>query len=204
AAFDGGPSSLDHAEGLLRQMSELCWRHGVPLEVMETGAGLLAQGLMSRLLDRALDRQDMLAAGHEVGGLVQQARDRMATAFAHLEEQGIHAAETHGLFALGQNMAVEWERQRAALLEWAYRATLDVHLPAPRWLAPLGSSSFGLWLRHKAPHLFDDAPELALIGGALRHIDKELRVELQEAAPGTSAMRAALAGLDLALEGVRF
>lgn len=32
---------------------------------------------------------------------------------------------------------------------------------------PLESSALGLWLRHKAPHLFDDAPELAQLDQAL-------------------------------------
>jgi diguanylate cyclase len=79
-----------------------------------------------------------------------------------------------------------------------------VHLPAPRWLVPLEPSPLGLWLRHKAPHLFDDAPELALAAQALRRVDRELLPLLRTAPCCTPALQQALAQLDLALDEIRF
>jgi diguanylate cyclase len=189
---------------LLRRMGELCWRHRVPMDVVSAGISQFSHGIAAQLLDSALRRQDMLAAGHYVGSLAHLAQERLAAAYVRGEGRGVGATESRGLFALGQNMAMERERQQAALLDWAHRLARDVHLPAPRWLVPLEPSPLGLWLRHKAPHLFDDAPELALAAQALRRVDRELLPLLRTAPCCTPALQQALAQLDLALGEIRF
>ncbi|MDF3823061.1 GGDEF domain-containing protein [Leptospira sp. 96542] len=189
---------------LLRRIGELCWRHRVPMPLVSAGISQFGHGIAAQLLDSSLKRRDMLAAGHYVGSLVHLAQERLATAFTRLEERGARAAETRGLFALGQNMAMERERQQAALLDWAHGLAREVCRPAPRWLVPLESSPLGLWLRHKAPHLFDDAPELALVEDVLLRVDRELVPLLQTSPPGTDALQLALVQLDLALNAIRF
>ncbi|WP_165493126.1 GGDEF domain-containing protein [Hylemonella gracilis] len=196
---------FDAAVGdLLRRMGELCWRHRVPMDVVSAGVSQLGHGIAAQLLDSSLKRRDMLAAGHYVGSLAHLAQERLAAAYSRREERGMRAAEARGLFALGQNMAMERERQQAALLDWALRLTRQVLLSAPRWLVPLESSPLGLWLRHKAPHLFDDAAELARVAQALQRVDRELLPLLQTTPSGMPALQQALAQLDLALDEIRF
>ena len=83
--------------------------------------------------------------------------------------------EAYRLHLLGQNLAMERERQRAALMEWGhgmlatfYQRETDGKLPR------LQKSDFGLWLNHEAHILFEREPKLERIKEALNRIDTEL------------------------------
>lgn len=103
---------FDAAAGdLLLRIGELCWRYRLPMDVLSAGISQFGHCIAAQLLDSTLKRRDMLAAGHYVGSLAHLAQERLAAAYFRREERGIRAAEARGLFALGQNTAMERERQ---------------------------------------------------------------------------------------------
>ncbi len=83
--------------------------------------------------------------------------------------------EAYRLYALGQNLAMERERQRALLMEWGHRVLSAFHQNAgPGKLPRLWQSDFGLWLNHKARILFENAPKMDAIIQAVERIDEVL------------------------------
>ena len=67
------------------------------------------------------------------------------------------AAENVGIYqamTISQDMALERETQRAALLEWGQRLLFDICRGLQPSCGRLADSSFGLWLRHKGSLLF--------------------------------------------------
>lgn len=84
-------------------------------------------------------------------------------------------AEAYRLQALGQNLAMERERQRAALMEWSqHLLTSFYQIEDSQELPLLGKSDFGLWLNHKARIIFDGADDVHLILDAVNRIDEEM------------------------------
>lgn len=87
--------------------------------------------------------------------------------------------EAYRLHALGQNLAMERERQRAALMEWSQQLMTALYQPGDRpVLSPLCSSDFGLWLTHKARAIFEGAEEIEAIERAMELIDRDLVPQL--------------------------
>lgn len=76
-------------DDLLWRIGELCWRYGVPMDVVSAGISQFGHGIVMQLYDSTLKRRDMLAAGHYVGSLTQLAQERMATAVFRLKERGM-------------------------------------------------------------------------------------------------------------------
>ena len=82
--------------------------------------------------------------------------------------------EAYRMHSLGQNIAVERERQRASLMEWGHGVLVDLHRDLNAPLPRLGQSEFGLWLSHRATTLFEGASEVGLIAESVERIDREL------------------------------
>lgn len=103
--------------------------------------------------------------------------------------------EAYRLQALGQNLAMERERQRAALMEWSqdlltcfYQAGDADALPS------LAKSDFGLWLDHKARIVFEGANEIHLIVDAVHRIDEDMIPQLSAASYADRNVVGALIG----------
>jgi diguanylate cyclase len=96
----------------------------------------------------------------------------MSRAFMRDINRGARNDEAYRLFALGQNISTERERQRAALLEWSQAVLIGLHYRTPEQALPrLAASEFGLWLQHKGAVLFESAPALRQIVEAVARLD---------------------------------
>jgi diguanylate cyclase len=105
---------------------------------------------------------------------VDLAFEVMSLAYLASHERSTRIDEAYRAFSSGQNMSLERERQRAALLDWE-NGYLQASMAGQEGdeLPPLGSSSFGLWMQHKAT-AFEGAPELGTMLSLMQSIDQDL------------------------------
>ncbi|HLO95329.1 MAG TPA: GGDEF domain-containing protein, partial [Burkholderiaceae bacterium] len=107
---------------------------------------------------------------------------------------------------LGQNLSVERERQRSALLEWSQDLLFSLHRH-PGGLRPipaLGSSEFGLWFHHKGCAMFDGVPEMEHLREAMHQIDESLLPRLRASELDAHQVDALLIQLQQELENLKF
>src|SRR5690606_1531961 len=82
--------------------------------------------------------------------------------------------EAFRFFSLGQDISLEREIQRAALMEWSQNVLLSLLGHGSETPATLASSPFGLWARHRAAILFQGSPTLDSIERVIAEIDGEV------------------------------
>jgi diguanylate cyclase len=129
----------------------------------------------------------------------------MSSAYLLSTEREVRSDEAYRLFSMGQNMSVERERQRYALLEWSQEALFTLHRPMrPIQLPRLGTADFGLWFTHKAAAVFEGAPEIPLIQDAVTSIDTALIPQLQALSPQESRSNELITELQATIEGIKF
>lgn len=134
--------------------------------------------------------------------LMDYAMRLMSEAYVTASRQEAGADEAFRLFALGQDVNLERETQRAALMEWNQSVLFGLLGHGPRSAATkLSSSTFGLWLRHRAPILFQGTPQLARIEELAVEIDEKMLPALQE--ESTNA-RDKVATLQRLIEDMKF
>ena len=102
-------------------------------------------------------------------------------------------------------MALERERQRAALAEWSHKLVLATRVPGRVVTAgKLADSDFGQWLRHKAAIFFDGTAELDSVWDVVREIDDVVLPQLRsDEAQGSRADKLIL-DLERWLEFIRY
>jgi diguanylate cyclase len=136
------------------------------------GARILKNEIAERLRASDLDGTAASIATQYVCNLFDLAIEQMSRAFMRDINRGARNDEAYRLFALGQNISTERERQRAALLEWSQAVLIGLHYRAPEQALPrLAASEFGLWLQHKGGVLFESAPALRQITEAVTRLD---------------------------------
>ena len=153
------------------------------------GARILKNEIALRLRASDLDGMAASVATQYVCNLFDLAIEQMSRAFMRDVNRGARNDEAYRLFALGQNISTERERQRAALLEWSQAVLIGLHYRAPEQVLPrLAASEFGLWLHHKGGVLFESAPALRQIMEAVARLDDVVLPGLMRGAEGQGAM----------------
>ncbi|NHO33819.1 GGDEF domain-containing protein, partial [Acetobacter fallax] len=125
----------------------------------------------------------------------------MSQEFSKDLKKEIESDEACRLVTLGQDIAVEKETQRAALLDWGHRVLLAICCSSPPPLPSLAKSSFGLWINHKAIFLFSGLPGLQSVREIVSRIDDELLPALMDVAPVPPAQ---IHALQEQLDEIRF
>lgn len=154
-----------------RKIGEVHARLGIPIDLVLKGASLLKNGLSRKLMERIQDASELGEALIMIDDAIDHAMSDMSGVYVTGTKTRARAAEAYRLFSLGQDIAVEREVQRVALMEWSQSVLLGM-LASNRDLPPLSQSVFGLWLRHRAVVLFEGASELERIGRAVTEIDE--------------------------------
>ncbi|MBN8488989.1 MAG: GGDEF domain-containing protein [Burkholderiales bacterium] len=146
------------------------------VDLVMRGARLLKTALTRLLLDSDSAQPAVRAEAASAGqSLIDLAIEVMSAQYVDAHEMVTRTDEAYRSFASSLNMSLERERQRGALLDWENHLLQDVmSAPAGMELSALGQSSFGLWVRHKAPAIFAQAPELASLNECITHIDSAL------------------------------
>ena len=177
----------------------------LPLHLVARGARLLKQRFNQRLPEYCTDHAVHLEALGYVSQMMDLALELMSTAYLRSTEREVRSDEAYKLFSMGQNMSVERERQRYALLEWSQEALFTLHRPLrPVQLPRLGNSEFGLWFTHKAAVIFEGAPEILLIQEATGSIDSMLLPQLQSLSPHDTKTNELITELQSLLDGIKF
>lgn len=147
----------------------------IPFTLIMRGARLLRYAISGYLVESKLDRGDLVKATHYVSETMELALDAMTDYYVANLEEHARTDESYRMFALGQNMVAEREKQRAALMEWTQNILLGLLAGVDESELPrLGKSSFGLWLQHKAVILFESAPELEQMRNRIAEVEQNI------------------------------
>ena len=143
----------------------------VPIQAVMHGARLLKGELRHLLFDRIPSKEDLSKAIDYVENMMDMASETMSREFVRDLQKEIETDEAYRLVTLGQDINLEREIQKAALLDWGHRVLFAICCAAPPPLPSLEGSAFGLWLNHKGSLLFPGPFGLEPIKIAMRKID---------------------------------
>ena len=174
--FDASPDTdIDALFALQRHVGEVHARIGVPVEFVARGARRLATRIIIQYGDVLTERAEWAQAARFVTDSIGIPLEVMASAYSGSYEVGARADEAYRLFSTGQNLQVERERQRAALLAWETQFLYWVSSGCSSVETPLvAESEFGLWMHHKGATVFQGAEERAGIEREVNEIDTVL------------------------------
>lgn len=150
-------------------------RMKVPNHLVHQGASVLKSHMSKLLIERLADQPQLLPSAIIIADeMLDFALCRMTKAYVNDAQEGAQVDEAFRHFSLGQDINLERETQRAALMEWSQSVLFDL-IGNRRREAPqrLSSSPFGLWMRHRAVILFQDFGNLGAIERTMELIDRE-------------------------------
>lgn len=186
-------------------VGEVHARIQIPLALVMRGARMLKHQIHGYLVDSVLERDELVGATNFVTETMELALDAMTDSFVMDMEKFVRADEGYRMFALGQNMLAERERQNAALLEWAQKILLG--LLAEVDVAELHSirhSAFGMWLQHKASIIFESAPELEQIHSRIQEVEKSMVEKLRSARNEAQSSRMLMKEIETGINEIKF
>lgn len=156
-------------------IGEVHARIQLPISLVTHGARILKHAINGYLVTSTLERNELVKAANFVAETMALALDTITDYFIIDMEKHTRADESYRMFALGQNMLAERERQRAALLEWAQQILFKLLAGGSEADLPgIANSEFGMWLYHKAAIIFESAPELERIRQRIEQVEKSL------------------------------
>lgn len=170
----------------------------VPNHLVMQGASLLKSRIGALVADHDLTPEVAKATIIMLGELFDYAINLMSEAYVTDTRDRAKAEEAFRLYNLGQDINLERETQRAALMEWSQQilfGLLGNQQPSNR--SPLSSSPFGLWLRHRASMLFPDSVLIDRMDALIQRID-------EECLPAVVDDSAALGALQLRIEEIKY
>ena len=154
-------------------------RINLPINLVSMGARLHKQRLLSYITQIWSSPAEWLQAALYVQTVMDVSIELMSLAFVTNTKQKSRADEAYRLHTLSLNLAVERERQRAALLDWSHELMFSLH-SGEGGLKMLSRSEFGLWFHHQACTVFDGASEIKQISQVMNNIDHKLLASLMD------------------------
>lgn len=171
----GSADDVAAASARQRQAGMVHARVRLPIGLVSRGARMLKRWIWALLDDdEKFERGERQVAMAYVSDLIDIAIEVMNTSFLSDVDRSSRSEEAYRLMSLSQDLALERERQRAALLEWNQQAFYAIYRNPPVRPARISRSEFGLWLEHKASFIFEDASEVEQIGELVNEIDARL------------------------------
>ncbi|MBD9372423.1 GGDEF domain-containing protein [Rhizobium sp. ARZ01] len=156
------------------KMGEAHARMKIPVYLVLEGASLIKSDIAVILLSNHGNSEGAMAFVL-LNEIVDYAMLLMSQAYVTGVTQRAKIEEAYRLFTLGQDVNVERESQRAALMEWSQSTIFGLlgsaGSAAPK---PIATSEFGLWFRHRASIMFQGSLMLNSIDTAMKNIDEEL------------------------------
>jgi diguanylate cyclase len=158
-----------------RNIGEIHARVRLPLHLVTHGARNFKHWIWEYLIEAEdLQERQRLHAVVYVNDIIDLAIEAMSTAFVSNADRTARSEEAYRLHTLSQDLAVDRERQRASLLEWAQQVMYALHRSPGGQIPKLGSSEFGLWLTHKALFTFEGASEINHIKTLSERLDSQV------------------------------
>jgi len=166
-----------------RHIGEVHARIRVPVYLVARGARLIKKDLSAALAAQFDDAKLQENGVSCVNQIIDLALELMSASYEKNSQRGARDDEAYRMHSVGQNIAVERERQRAVLLEWGQEVLFTLHRSSgAEQLPSLGKSEFGLWFSHKASAMFEDDADVGQIDIIIERIDTTLLPMLR--APG--------------------
>lgn len=174
----GSEVELSEIVAMQKKIGFVHARIHVPIHVVMRGARLLKREIAFRFHDAGFAPEDLAKATEYSGNLIDLSMEIASSAYVTGTARNVRTDEAYRLFSLSQNISVERERQRAALLEWGHQILFALYGGKREAMGTMASSAFGLWLHHKANVVFEGAPEIQRIQSAMNRIDTDLMPRL--------------------------
>jgi len=180
-------------------------RIGIPTHLVLAGATILKTEIGRRIAGQCQDPQVLTHSLLLLVELIDAAMQHMTTAYETSTREVTRDNEAYRFLALAEDMDLERESQRAALMEWSHGVLFGLlaEPDAGSSTISLGASSFGLWVRHRARHLFSGADLLRKIEEAITEIDNTLLPEVRSSR-GSAGQTAAITALHDRVEEIKF
>jgi diguanylate cyclase len=176
----------------------------IPISLVLRGTRLLKQAITELLVETELDRIGLVQATRFVSEVMELSMSAMTDSYVINMGKNVRTDESYRMFALGQNMLAERERQRAALSEWAQHILLHLLGDGNAGIPEMRHSEFGMWLQHKASIIFHDAPELERIRVCVEKLERVLLPSLIEKRRNGGDAREAMKQVEADIGEVRF
>ncbi|OIR14705.1 diguanylate cyclase DosC [mine drainage metagenome] len=176
----------------------------MPISLVLRGTRLLKQAITEYLVVTELDRAGLVQATRFVSEVMELSMSAMTDSYIVNVGKSVRTDESYRMFALGQNMLAERERQRAALSEWAQHILLHLLGDEAAGVPEMRHSEFGLWLQHKASIIFHEAPELERIRACVERLERTLLPSLIEKRRSGGDARAAMRQVEADIGEVKF
>lgn len=148
------------AMAMQRHVGEVHARIDVPVNIVARGARLLKNRIGSQLAQSTLSRDDLVEAVIYVDSLIDLAFEVMSSAFVASHERTARIDEAYRAFSTGQNMSLERERQRSALLDWENRYLQAMMTAVPGDSLPRVSQSATGELKFLVESMFEHLVDL--------------------------------------------
>lgn len=176
----------------------------IPIGLVLRGSRLLKQGITEHLVETQLDRAGLVQATRFVSEVMELSMSAMTDSYIVNVGKSVRNDESYRMFALGQNMLAERERQRAALSEWAQDILMHLLGDGGGDVPEMRHSEFGMWLQHKASIIFHDAPELERIRGCVERLEQVMLPKLIEQRRNGGDAREAMKQVEADIGEVKF
>lgn len=176
----------------------------MPISLVLRGTRLLKQAVTEYLVGTELDRAELVQATRFVSEVMELSMSAMTDSYIINMGKSVRTDESYRMFALGQNMLAERERQRAALSEWAQHILLHLLGDEGAGVPEMRHSEFGLWLQHKASIIFHEAPELERIRACVEKLERTLLPSLIEKRRNGGDARSAMRQVEADIGEVKF
>jgi len=176
----------------------------IPISLVLRGTRLLKQAITELLVETELDRIGLVQATRFVSEVMELSMSAMTDSYIINMGKNVRIDESYRMFALGQNMLAERERQRAALSEWTQHILLHLLGDGGADVPAMRHSEFGMWLQHKASIIFHDAPELERIRTCVETLERTLLPGLIEKRRNGGNAREAMKLVEADINEVKF
>lgn len=146
----------------------------VPNQLVMQGASLMKTSIARKVAEKCTDANLLAACLVMLDELVDAAIVFMTESYVKDTRQRAKMDEAFRLYTLGQDVNLERETQRAALMEWSQSVLLGLlNRQGRAEFRSLASSEFGLWVRHRAALLFQGDPHLSSLETLVAQVDAE-------------------------------
>ena len=155
-----------------RHVGEVHARIQVPVYLVARGARLIKKDLGIALAPQFEDPGLLEKCVSFASQIIDLALELMSASYEKFSQRGAREDEAYRMHSVGQNIAVERERQRAVLLEWGQEILFTLHRAnGTERLPSLSKSEFGLWFTHKASAMFEGDDDLDQIRIVVERVD---------------------------------
>lgn len=188
-----------------RHIGEVHARIRVPVFLVARGARLIKKDI-GQLLAVAIPNKNLLEQSMVCSSeTIDLALELMSESYEKYSQRGAREDEAYRLHSVGQNIAVERERQRAVLLEWGQEVLFTMHRAGGGDRLPsLGKSEFGLWFSHKAAAMFEGDADILQIEVLIERIDTTILPMLRATSLELTPRAELIQELQSALGDVKF